>query len=117
MCITFSRAYSSRECQSERARHAERYSQLMTDADASAQQPAVNEDVRSAGVKANRNSQGTRGGTMRRRGRGEGSITKRPDGRWMARVDLGWRDGKRRYKAYYGRTRAAVQDKLRKAIG
>lgn len=52
-----------------------------------------------------------------RRGRGEGSITKRPDGRWMARVDLGWRDGKRRYKAYYGRTRATVQDKLRKALG
>ena len=24
---------------------------------------------------------------MRRRGRGEGSITKRADGRWMARVD------------------------------
>jgi integrase len=54
---------------------------------------------------------------MARRGRGEGSITKRPDGRWMARIDLGWRDGKRRYKAYYGRTRAAVQDKLRDAIG
>ena len=35
----------------------------------------------------------------------------------MARVDLGWRDGKRRYKAYYGRTRAEVQDKLRDAIG
>ena len=31
--------------------------------------------------------------TMRaRRGRGEGSITKRADGRWMARVDLGWQD-------------------------
>src|ERR1044072_694579 len=53
----------------------------------------------------------------KRRGKGEGSITQRPDGRWMGRVDLGWRDGKRRYKAYYGRTRASVQDKLRKALG
>ena len=34
----------------------------------------------------------------RRRGRGEGSIVQRADGRWMARVDLGWQDGKRRRK-------------------
>jgi hypothetical protein len=34
----------------------------------------------------------------RRRGHGEGSISKRDDGRWEARVDLGWRDGKRRRK-------------------
>ena len=33
-----------------------------------------------------------------RRGRGEGSIVKRSDGRWMAQADLGWRDGKRRRK-------------------
>lgn len=33
--------------------------------------------------------------SARRRGRGEGSICQRPDGRWMGRVDLGWRDGKR----------------------
>ena len=39
---------------------------------------------------------------MNRRGRGEGSITQRADGRWMARVDLGWQDGKRRYKSVYG---------------
>jgi integrase len=52
----------------------------------------------------------------RRRGRGEGSITQRSDGRWMARVDLGWQDGKRRYKAVYGRTRRAVSDKLTKAL-
>jgi integrase len=31
----------------------------------------------------------------------------------MARVDLGWEDGKRRYKAVYGRTRRAVADALR----
>ena len=51
-----------------------------------------------------------------RRGRGEGSITKRSDGRWMAQVDLGWQDGKRRRKALYGRTRREVQEKLREAL-
>ncbi len=30
-----------------------------------------------------------------RRGHGEGAISKRRDGRWEARVDLGWMDGKR----------------------
>jgi len=34
----------------------------------------------------------------------------------MARVDLGWRDGKRRSKAIYGRTRRAVADTLRDAL-
>jgi hypothetical protein len=32
--------------------------------------------------------------SRRRRGRGEGSIVQRADGRWMGRVDLGWRNGK-----------------------
>ena len=48
-----------------------------------------------------------------RRGRGEGSVTRRADGRWMARVDLGWQDGKRCRKTLYGRTKRDVQDKLR----
>jgi hypothetical protein len=52
----------------------------------------------------------------KRRGRGEGSITQRADGRWMARVDLGWEDGKRRYKAVYGPTRRAVAGKLTKVL-
>ncbi len=54
--------------------------------------------------------------STRRRGRGEGSIVQRSDGRWMARVDLGWRDGKRRSKAIYGRTRRQVADALRDAL-
>ena len=54
--------------------------------------------------------------STRRRGRGEGSIVQRADGRWMARVDLGWQDGKRRSKAIYGRTRRAVADALRDAL-
>ena len=52
----------------------------------------------------------------KRRGRGEGSITQRPDGRWVARVELGWQNGKRRRKAIYGRTRREVADKLPKIL-
>ncbi|MCA9016046.1 MAG: site-specific integrase, partial [Planctomycetaceae bacterium] len=52
----------------------------------------------------------------RKRGRGEGSIDKMPDGRWRARVSLGiGSDGKRKRKAIYGETRAEVQKKLRAA--
>jgi integrase len=54
--------------------------------------------------------------SARRRGRGEGSILQRADGRWMARVDLGWKDGKRRSKAVYGRTRRAAADALQDAL-
>src|SRR5690242_5441306 len=52
----------------------------------------------------------------RRRGRGEGSITERSDGRWHARVDLGWENGKRRRKHIYGKTRAEVASKLTRAL-
>ena len=54
--------------------------------------------------------------STRRRGRGEGTIVQRADGRWMARVDLGWQDGRRRRKTYYGRTRADVARKLTKGL-
>jgi integrase len=50
-----------------------------------------------------------------RRGRGEGLIHKRPDGRWEARIDLGWQGGKRQRKSIYGRTREEVKDSLIKA--
>lgn len=53
---------------------------------------------------------------MIRRGRGEGSICRRSDGRWMGRVDLGWRDGKRRVKTIYGRTRRQVADRITETI-
>jgi hypothetical protein len=49
---------------------------------------------------------------MTRRGRNEGSINKRADGRWEARLTL--IDGKR--KSYYGKTRKEVADKLRQAL-
>ena len=51
-----------------------------------------------------------------RRGRGEGSITKRSDGRWMAQADLGWQNAKRRRKALYGRTKREVLEKLRETL-
>ena len=52
----------------------------------------------------------------RRRGRGEGSIYRRDDGRWAAAVDLGWIGGKRRRKALYGSTRREVAEKLARAV-
>lgn len=48
----------------------------------------------------------------KRRGRGEGAITRLPDGRWQARLDLGWQGGARRRKAVYGKTKREVQDQL-----
>jgi integrase len=47
-----------------------------------------------------------------RRGNGEGSITQLKDGRWQARVSLP--NGRR--KAFYGRTRRDVAEKLKKAL-
>lgn len=52
----------------------------------------------------------------KRRGRGEGSITQRADGRWQARIDLGWQDGKRKRKYLYGLTRRDVSEKLKVAL-
>ena len=54
----------------------------------------------------------------RRRGRGEGSITERPDGRWMVRVDVGRGvDGNRRRKCAYAPTQAEAVEILRKLGG
>ena len=54
----------------------------------------------------------------KKRGNNEGSITRRPDGRWMAQVTIG-RDpetGKSRRATFYGKTRQDVADKLTKAL-
>jgi integrase len=49
----------------------------------------------------------------RGRGQGEGSIFKRrSDGRWCAGINLGWKNGKRHRKWFYGATRDAVQRQL-----
>lgn len=47
---------------------------------------------------------------MARRGRGEGTIRRRSDGRWEASVTLGTQR-----KSFYGKTRREVTDKLRSA--
>ena len=54
--------------------------------------------------------------SRQRRGHGEGSIYRRPDGRWTATIDLGWQGGRRRRKFLYGKTRAEVAQKLAIAL-
>lgn len=53
---------------------------------------------------------------MPRRGRNEGSIYRRKDGRWAAVVDLGWENGKRKRKTFYGKTRQDIARKLVAAL-
>lgn len=48
-----------------------------------------------------------------RRGHGEGTISHRKDGRWTARVDLGWVNGRRKRKQIYGKTRKEVAEQLK----
>jgi len=48
----------------------------------------------------------------KRRGAGEGLIRLRADGRWEARISLGWEGGKRKTKSYFAATQAEVQEKL-----
>src|SRR2546423_4251166 len=56
--------------------------------------------------------------TKRQRGvRGAGSTpTRRSDGRWEAKLDLGIVDGRRQRKTFYGKTRKEAQEKLNKAL-
>lgn len=51
----------------------------------------------------------------RKRGNGEGSITKRKDGRWIARYTVHTAKGPKR-RHLYGRTRQEVAEKLAKAV-
>ena len=53
---------------------------------------------------------------MSRRGKNEGSICQRTDGRWVSRMHLGYCNGKRRRKSIYGKTRKEVQEKLTRAL-
>jgi len=52
----------------------------------------------------------------KRRGSGEGNIYKRADGRWVGRVSVGYRNGKRSRRCVYGRTRDDVARQLRATI-
>lgn len=54
---------------------------------------------------------------MGRRGANEGSIYKRSrDGKWVAVLNLGYADGRRRRKTFVGKTRAKVQRELGRAL-
>ena len=53
----------------------------------------------------------------RKRGQNEGSIFQRKDGRWCGVLNLGWENGRRRRKSFYGKTAAEVQAHLLKARG
>ena len=54
---------------------------------------------------------------MGKRGNGEGSISRRSDGRWQACITLGRNDnGKLRRQYFYGKTRKEVADKTNEAI-
>jgi integrase len=48
---------------------------------------------------------------MGKRGNGEGSISKRSDGRWVARVSIHTPEGRKR-KAFYGKTRKEAVEKM-----
>lgn len=52
----------------------------------------------------------------RKRGNNEGTISLRSDGRWEARVSLGYKGGKQVRKCFYGKTRQEVASKLSTAI-
>ena len=50
---------------------------------------------------------------MNRRSAGEGNISQRANGTWTARLQLGIKeDGKPKVKAFYGKTRKEVAEKL-----
>ena len=53
---------------------------------------------------------------MGRRGRHEGSIYRRSDGRWAGAVTLDYQGGRRRRKQVYGRTRKEVRDQITKLL-
>jgi integrase len=52
---------------------------------------------------------------MAKRGRSEGSIFKRKDGRWVGSLNVGWENGKRKRKHFYAATAAEIRERLLKA--
>ena len=49
----------------------------------------------------------------KRRGSGEGSVYRSPDGRWRGSIDMGWKDGKRVRRYVSATTRNEAHSKLR----
>lgn len=54
--------------------------------------------------------------SQQKRGQNEGNIYRRADGRWEARLRVGYRNGKRARRSVFGKTRAEVAGKLRTII-
>lgn len=52
---------------------------------------------------------------MNRRGQHEGNVYRRADGRWEARLQLGYADGRRVRRSFYSKTRAEVIQRLSQA--
>lgn len=52
----------------------------------------------------------------RKRGKTEGSVFARPDGRWQARASFGYLNGRRDRRSFYGRTRLEAVEKMAEAI-
>jgi integrase len=53
---------------------------------------------------------------MAKRGQNEGSIYRRDDGRWVAQVNVGYMDGKRKRKYLYGDTRREVAEQIKAVL-
>ena len=52
----------------------------------------------------------------KKRGQNEGSIFQRKDGRWVGVLTLGWVNGTRKRRSFYGKTRKEAQEKLTAAL-
>jgi integrase len=52
----------------------------------------------------------------KRRGQNEGSIHRRKDGRWVASVSIGWKNGQRQRKHFFANSRGEVAEKLKAAL-
>ena len=52
----------------------------------------------------------------KKRGQNEGTISQRKDGRWEARITVGYKNGNQMRKCIYGKTREAVAQKLVTAL-
>jgi len=50
-----------------------------------------------------------------KRANGEGTIRQRKDGRWCGVLNLGWENGHRKRKHFYGSSAVAVQEQLLKS--
>ena len=52
----------------------------------------------------------------KKRGQNEGTIYQRADGRWEAKITIGYVNGARKRKSYYGDTRREVKEQMTAAL-